>query len=169
MVRTECGWVPWGWRQLTCGLCGRRYSAERAVESWWSSREDVFNTLQVFVVHSSGAALPHGDEAGQGALTNTAVEAAEDLRQHTNFLSLLRKYSHCWALLTSCVVSKWGPRWWRCHIFKAACPLHFKLSTVTDEISSPSSRQDKQLPNTKATTSRLAWDKPGQQPQAISF
>ena len=36
-VQTACvggGWGPWGWRQLSCGLCSGRCSAERAVVSF---------------------------------------------------------------------------------------------------------------------------------------
>lgn len=37
------------------------------------------------MVHSSGAAIPHGDAAGQDALNDAAVEVAEDLRRHARF------------------------------------------------------------------------------------
>ena len=46
-VWTVCaggGWGLWGWRQLSCGLCSGRCSAERTVESWWSSLQ----SLQLF-------------------------------------------------------------------------------------------------------------------------
>ena len=38
--------------------------------------------MEVFVVHSSSAAIPHCDTAGQAALNNAAVEVAEYLRRH---------------------------------------------------------------------------------------
>ena len=52
----------------------------------------LYHSLQAFVVHDSGTAVPHSDATGRDALNNAAVEIPEDLNRHAK-LPEQKKYS----------------------------------------------------------------------------
>jgi len=110
--------------------CGCRCSAERGVESWWSSQL------------SLPLSVPHRD--GQDALNNAAVEIPEDLSRHVKLPEPPQKIQPLLSLLHQLcgfLLSRWGPSWcappgiWRCSkkqicLFLPLCSLVYARTSA---------------------------------------